>query len=57
MASAGGPASTCTIRKNAATLDKVYLFDRQDTGLCAVWVAQLADLQRFLAPVPLRDRP
>jgi hypothetical protein len=38
-------------------LDKVYLFDRQDTGLCAVWVAQLADLRRFLAPIPLRDRP
>jgi len=38
-------------------VDKVYLFDRQDTGLCAVWVAQLADLQRFLAPIPLRDRP
>ena len=38
-------------------LDKAYLFDRQDTGLCAVWVAQLADLKRFLAPVPLRDRP
>lgn len=37
--------------------DKVYLFDRQDTGLCAVWVAPLATLQRFLAPVPLRDRP
>ena len=38
-------------------LDKVYLFDRQDTGLCAVWVAPLVTLQRFLAPVPLRDRP
>jgi hypothetical protein len=37
--------------------DKVYLFDRQDTGLCAVWMAPLATLQRFLAPVPLRDRP
>jgi hypothetical protein len=37
--------------------DKVYLFDRQDSGLCAVWVAQLTDLQRFLAPIPLRDRP
>ena len=40
-----------------SSLNKVYLFDRQDTGLCAVWVAQLADLRRFLAPIPLRDRP
>jgi hypothetical protein len=38
-------------------LDKVYLFDLQDTGLCAVWVAKVADFSRFLAPIPLRDRP
>ncbi|UEM03913.1 hypothetical protein JL101_000245 [Skermanella rosea] len=37
-----------------STLDKVYLFDRQDTGLCAVWVAPLETLRRYLDPSPAR---
>jgi hypothetical protein len=35
-------------------LDKVYLFDRQDTGLCAVWVAPLDTMIRHLDPSPAR---
>jgi hypothetical protein len=35
-----------------SSLNNAYLFDRQDTGLCAVWVAPLPKLRPLLIPRP-----